>query len=90
MADNYSTLRSGRLCLPVKKEYRQKVPGSVIDQSATGSTLFIEPEGVAKYAEQLQLLRISEENEVYRILYTLTAMVAAFADGSGGQCTAAV
>ncbi|MDD7641891.1 MAG: DNA mismatch repair protein MutS [bacterium] len=80
MADNYSTFRSGRLCLPVKKEYRQKVPGSVIDQSATGSTLFIEPEGVAKYAEQLQLLRISEENEVYRILYTLTAMVAASAD----------
>lgn len=80
MADNYSTLRSGRLCLPVKKEYRQKVPGSVIDQSATGSTLFIEPESVAKYAEQLQLLRISEENEVYRILYTLTAMVAASAD----------
>ena len=80
MADNYSTLRSGRLCLPVKKEYRQKVPGSVIDQSATGSTLFIEPEGVAKYAEQLQLLRISEENEVYRILYTLTAMVAASED----------
>ena len=80
MADNYSTLRSGRLCLPVKKEYRQKVPGSVIDQSATGSTMFIEPEGVAKYAEQLQLLRISEENEVYRILYTLTAMVAATAD----------
>lgn len=80
MADNYSTLRSGRLCLPVKKEYRQKVSGSVIDQSATGSTLFIEPEGVAKYAEQLQLLRISEENEVYRILYTLTAMVAASAD----------
>lgn len=80
MADNYSTLRSGRLCLPVKKEYRQKVSGSVIDQSATGSTLFIEPTGVAKYAEQLQLLRISEENEVYRILYTLTAMVAAAAD----------
>lgn len=80
MADNYSTLRSGRLCIPVKKEYRQKVPGSVIDQSATGSTLFIEPTGVAKYAEQLQLLRISEENEVYRILYTLTAMVAASAD----------
>ena len=80
MADNYSTLRSGRLCLPVKKEYRQKVSGSVSAQSATGGTLIIEPTGVAKYAEQLQLLRISEENEVYRILYTLTAMVAAAAD----------
>ena len=75
MADNYSTLRSGRLCLPVKKEYRQKVPGSVIDQSATGSTLFMEPTTVAKHYEELQLLRIDEENEIFRILYTLTAMV---------------
>lgn len=37
---------------------------------------FVEPEGVTKLGERLQLLRIEEENEVYRILYTLTAMVA--------------
>ena len=37
---------------------------------------FIEPASVIKYDEELQQLRISEENEVYRILYTLTAMVA--------------
>ncbi|MBO5246078.1 MAG: DNA mismatch repair protein MutS [Eubacterium sp.] len=76
MTDNFCTLRNGRICLPVKKEYRNKIAGSVIDQSATGSTLFIEPATVAKYEEELQLLRISEENEVYRILYTLSAMVA--------------
>ncbi len=76
MADQYCTFRNGRLCVPVKKEYKLKVSGSVIDKSATGSTLFIEPTGVARYYEELQQLKISEENEVYRILYTLTAMVA--------------
>ena len=76
MADNFSTFRNGRLCVPVKKECKLKIAGSVIDKSATGNTLFMEPTGVAKYYEELQNLRIQEENEVYRILYTLTAMVA--------------
>lgn len=76
MADNYCTLRNGRVCVPVKKECKLKISGSVIDKSATGNTLFIEPAGVAKYYEELQTLKICEENEVCRILYTLTAMVA--------------
>ena len=77
MADNYCTLRNGRICVPVKKEYKLKVSGSVIDKSSTGGTLFIEPAGVAKYYEKLQLLKIDEENEVYRILYTLSTLVLA-------------
>ena len=80
MADHYCTLRNGRICVPVKKEYKLRIPGSVIDKSATGNTLFLEPAGVAKYYEEMQLLQINEENEVYRILYTLTAMVADAAD----------
>lgn len=76
MADNYCTFRNKRICVPVKKEYKLKIRGSVIDKSATGNTLFIEPSGAAKYYEQLQQLRVGEENEIYRILYTLTAMVA--------------
>ena len=75
MADNFCTLRNGRICLPVKKDYKSKISGSIIDKSSTGSTFFIEPSGVAKYYEELQLLKISEENEVYRILYTLSAFV---------------
>ena len=75
MADNYCTFRNGRICLPVKKEYKLKISGSVIDKSSTGSTLFIEPSSVAKYYEELQLLKIGEENEVYHILYTLSAIV---------------
>lgn len=79
MADNYATMRNGRICLPVKKEYRYKVPGSMIDKSSTGSTVFIEPASVGKYYEALQLERINEENEVYRILYTLSVSVLAAA-----------
>lgn len=79
MADNFCTLRNGRICVPVKKEYKLKISGSVIDKSSTGGTLFIEPAGVAKYYEKLQLLKIDEENEVYRILYTLSTFVLASA-----------
>ncbi|MBW4845582.1 MAG: DNA mismatch repair protein MutS [Lachnospiraceae bacterium] len=74
-SDSYVTIRNGRLCLPVKKDYRSGVPGSVIDQSATGSTLFIEPTAITELNGQLELLRIEEENEARRILYMLTASV---------------
>lgn len=76
MSDSFSTIRNGHICIPVKKEYKFKISGSVIDKSATGNTLFIEPSAVAKYAEELQSLQIDAENEERRILYTLTAMLA--------------
>jgi dsDNA-specific endonuclease/ATPase MutS2 len=76
LSDHFSTLRNGHICIPVKKEYKYKIKGNVIDKSSTGGTLFIEPSSVGKYYETLQLLRIHEENEEYRILYSLSAMVA--------------
>lgn len=76
MSDSFSTFRNGRLCLPVKKEYKLKINGSVIDKSSTGNTLFMEPAAIAKYYDELQMLRMEEENEIYCILYTLTALVA--------------
>ncbi len=80
MADSFYTTRNGRVCIPVKKEYRYKITGNLIDRSSTGNTLFIEPEGVAKLGEEMQCLQIEEENEVCRILYTLTALVSDCAD----------
>ena len=80
LSDNFSTLRNGHICIPVKKEYKYKIKGNVIDKSSTGGTLFIEPGSVGKYYETLQLLRIHEENEEYRILYSLSAMVADYED----------
>lgn len=76
LADNFYTVRNGRVCIPVKKDFRYRIEGSAIDKSSTGSTVFVEPAAVSKLYEQQQLVKIDEENEVYRILYTLTAMVA--------------
>lgn len=75
MSDSFSTFRNGHICVPVKKEYKFKISGTVYDKSATGSTFFVEPLGSAKYYEELQQLRIDEEDEIRRILYTLTVMV---------------
>ncbi len=52
----------------------------MIDKSATGNTIFIEPAAVAKYYEELVMLRLSEEDEVRRILYALTSKVAEISD----------
>lgn len=75
MADSFSTMRNGHICLPVKKEYVNKISGSVLDKSATGSTVFVEPASVYNHYENIQLLRIDEENEEMRIRYALTDRV---------------
>lgn len=74
-ADSYVSLRNGHYVLPVKKEFKNQVSGSVMDISSTGSTYFIEPNTVAKLKEELSLLEIAEGNEVRRILYMLSVHV---------------
>ncbi len=73
-SDSFVATRGGRLTLPVKREHRAQVPGTVVDMSATGSTVFIEPASVTKLQEEVSDLKIQEENEVRRILYALTAL----------------
>ncbi len=74
-ADGYVATRNGRLVLPVKREFKNMLSGSVVDTSATGGTCFIEPASVRRLQEELAQLDVEEENEVRRILYTLTALV---------------
>lgn len=81
MSDSFSTMRNGRICVPVKKECKFRISGTVIDKSSTGNTLFMEPTACGEYYAMLQSLRMDEENEVRRILYELTAEV----DGHGTE-----
>ncbi len=74
-ADSYVANRNGRQTLPVKREFRNKIDGAVIDASQTGGTVFIEPSSVRRLGEQLSALEVEEENEVRRVLYALTAQV---------------
>lgn len=76
LQDGIISSRNGRYVVPVKKEYRKNVEGEVLDSSASGSTVFIEPAEVCKLHEELNHCRIEEEREVYRILSELTLLVA--------------
>ncbi|MFB3163179.1 endonuclease MutS2 [Neobacillus sp. 179-J 1A1 HS] len=67
--------RDGRYVIPIKKEYRNKIKGSVLDTSASGSTLYIEPEEIAVYQEQLTWLLADEDVEVQKVLTYLTGLV---------------
>lgn len=76
MSEGFTAMRSGCLCLPVKKECRSRVPGKLVDQSSTGATLFIEPAAVAALQQDLELARLDEENEERIVLYTLLSEIA--------------
>lgn len=76
MAENFIVTRNGQICLPVKKECKGKIKGTVVDRSATGSTLFIEPEQVSRLREEYDMAKLEEDGEERRILYELTGMVA--------------
>lgn len=75
LAENFVVTRNGRICIPVKKDCRSKVPGTVIDTSKGGSTLFIEPSSVTKLQDEYDLLKIEEDNEERRILYSLICLI---------------
>jgi DNA mismatch repair protein MutS2 len=77
-SENFVSNRNGHFTLPVKKEYKNQVSGSVIDISSTGSTYFIEPSAISKYREELSILEIAEGNEEEKILYTLTSYIDEF------------
>ncbi|NLC19682.1 MAG: DNA mismatch repair protein MutS [Clostridiales bacterium] len=74
--EGYVSIRNGHYVLPVKREYKHMVSGSVLDISSSGSTYFIEPAAVARLKDELAILEIAESNEVRRILYELSALVA--------------
>ena len=63
LTDQFSTIRSGRICLPVKKQFRSRIPGSLVDRSSTGSSCFIEPASLTKLQTELDGWRLEEENE---------------------------
>lgn len=79
-SDAYPVQRNGHYALPIKRELKSRMAGTVIDYSASGSTCFIEPAAVQEMTEEILSLRVEEENEVLRILYTLSDAVAQQAD----------
>ena len=73
--DNIVTMRGDRYVVPVKLEYKNYFPGIVHDQSATGSTLFVEPMAVVNLNNDVKQLLSAERHEVDRIMREISHQI---------------
>ena len=76
LQDAIITMRDGRYCIPIKAEYRSSFQGMLHDQSATGSTLFVEPAAVVKLNNEIREMELKEQEEIEKILSNLTNLAA--------------
>lgn len=81
LTDNLEGYRNGRRVLSVPSEHKRKIRGIIHDESATGRTTFIEPEGVIDINNDVFDLEQEERKEIYRILKALSAFLRPYAPG---------
>ncbi len=80
LSDNAESWRNGRRVLVLPVENKRKVAGVIHDESASGKTVFIEPEGVMRINNELFSLDSEKRAEVYRILRDLSAELVGYRD----------
>lgn len=71
------TIREGRLVIPILAEHKRKMKGFILDESATGQTVFMEPTEVLEANNEIRDLEHAQKREVIRILKELTGQVKA-------------
>lgn len=74
------TTRDGRLVIPVKTEFKRKVPGFIHSSSSSGATVFIEPAETLELNNTIRENLLEEQREIFRILSDLTRQVAEIRD----------
>ncbi|MHC9536469.1 endonuclease MutS2 [Dellaglioa sp. BT-FLS60] len=78
LSETLITIRNERYVIPVKAEYRGQFGGAVHDQSATGQTLFIEPQAIVEMNNHLREQQLAQADEERRILAELSELLAPF------------
>ncbi len=81
LSDPIYTVRDGRYVIPLKADHKGKIKGIVHDTSATGSTVFLEPEDVLNAANAARQIEAQEAEEEKRILKMLSQKVGSVATG---------
>lgn len=75
LQESIITTRNGRYVIPIKAEFKGRIPGIVHDSSSSGATLFIEPLATVELNNSYRELQLAEEKEIRRILQQLTDQV---------------
>jgi len=78
-ADGSLTVRDGRLCIPLLAENKRKLKGFIHDESASGQTVYIEPEEVFALNNKIRDLEFDRRREIIKILTALTGELRPFA-----------
>jgi DNA mismatch repair protein MutS2 len=78
--EDYLTLRDGRIVIPIKAEHKRHIKGFIHSESATGQTVYIEPEETLELNNEIVSLYFSEKREEERILRELTKKIGQSAD----------
>ena len=71
-ADGNLTVRDGRLCIPVLAESKRKLKGFIHDESASGQTVYLEPEEVFQLNNTIRDLEFEKRREIIKLLVALT------------------
>ena len=88
LSEQIITIRDGRYVVPVKQAYKNKFGGVIHDQSASGQTIFVEPETVLTINNRQQNLQAEERQEVHRILKELSDFSANYIEEIEGDAVA--
>ncbi len=81
LQDNIITVRGDRYVIPVKSDCKGTIPGLVHDQSASGSTLFVEPMQIVELNNDLKVELVNEQLEIEKILRNFSNQIEGCADG---------
>lgn len=73
--EDYLTLRDGRMVIPVKAEHKRQIRGFIHSESATGQTVYIEPEQTLELNNEIITLGFAEKREIERLLKDVTALI---------------
>lgn len=80
LMDSIVTIRNDRFVIPVKEEYKDNISGAILDISASGATVYIEPSSIFELNNKINGIKAEEAIEIEKILKNLSLSLFPIAD----------